>query len=96
LAAIDALIDAANLAQQRNLPRIMVGMVGIPSVRGWKELADELQSLFSLALPDQPKAAAYRFIVAVVPILTGEHPTLEAVQTALKKKRYADRGKLFF
>jgi hypothetical protein len=96
LAALDFLISAARQAQERQLPiTAKKWWEFVPPIKGWKDLAEDIHVLFTFCFPDQPKAAAYRFIAAVAPLLTGEHPTVEAVQTALKKKRYSNRGKFF-
>lgn len=96
LTALDFLISAARQAQERQLPiTSKKWWEFVPPIKGWKDIAEDIQVLFACFFPDQPKAAAYRFIAAVAPLLTGEHPTVEAVQTALKKKRYSNRGKFF-
>jgi hypothetical protein len=94
LAAFDALVTAARAARERGLPLALNTMIALSqSTERWKDFAEELQAIFHSALPSQGKAAAYRFIVAVTPAITGEHPSFEAVQTPLKKKRFVNRGK---
>jgi hypothetical protein len=91
LAAVDALVTAARAARELGLPMAnnMMLVMTTPTKR-WMHYAEELAAIFHTALPDRPKAAAYRFIVEVTPIVTGEHPTLEAVETAFKKKRFVN------
>lgn len=53
----------------------------------WMDIADDLRTEFKIALPGRPDEAAYRFINAVVPTITGENPTTDAIKTAFTKKR---------
>ena len=94
LAACDALVTAAHAARKRGLPLAlnMMLVMSKPTKR-WKDFAEDLRAIFDHALPDRPKAAAYRFIMAVTPAITGQHPTFQAVEAPFKKKRFVDRGK---
>jgi hypothetical protein len=94
LAAFDALVTAAHAARERGLPLAlnMMLVMGKPTER-WKDFAEDLRVIFGHALPGRPKAAAYRFIMAVTPAITGQHPTFQAVEAPFKKKRFVDRGK---
>lgn len=94
LAAFDALVTAAHAARERGLPLVlnMMLVMSKPTER-WKDFAEDLRVIFDDALPDRPKAAAYRFIMAVTPAITGQHPTFQAVEAPFKKKRFVDRGK---
>jgi hypothetical protein len=92
LAAFDALITAARVARELGLPLANnLELVVNPPTERWKDYAEYLQMIFHSALPGRPKAAAYRFIVAVTPAITGQPTTFKAVEAFLKKGRY--RGK---
>ncbi len=91
LAAFDALVTAAHAARKRGLPLALNTVTSKPTKR-WKDFAKDLAAIFQSALPNQSKAAVYRFIVAVTPAITGEHPTFQAVEAPFKKKRFVDRG----
>jgi hypothetical protein len=67
---------------------------------GWKWLADALPKDFINAMkPNNPRFSpglsytgpVARFIAAVAPLLTGEHPTPASVATQLKLRRRANR-----
>jgi hypothetical protein len=53
----------------------------------WEQYARDLMALLRQALPLSTKESGYRFLVAVIPDITGETPTLQAVKTHLKKDR---------
>jgi len=93
LAAFDALVTAAHAARKRGLP-LALNMMLVTSkpIERWKDFAPKLAAVFQSALPSRPKAALYRFIVAVTFIITNKETTFDAVQTAFKKQRF-DRGK---
>ena len=92
LAAIDELVAIARSARERGLPLSNHMITFSPQTERWTHFAELLYSTFMHTLPNQSKAAAYRFVVAVTPLLSHEHPTLEAVQTAFKRNRLVKRG----
>ncbi len=53
----------------------------------WEQYARHLVALLHQALPASSKESGYRFLVAVMPDITGEAPTFQAVKTHLKKDR---------
>jgi hypothetical protein len=53
----------------------------------WEQYARDLIALFRQALPASSKESGYRFLVAIMPDITGETPTFDAVKTHLKKDR---------
>ena len=57
----------------------------------WHTLAPRLAKMFNEILGKQPKDATYRFIVAVIPYLTGEQPNADAVEQAFKRNSFAKR-----
>ena len=59
----------------------------------WEQYARDLIALFYQALSLSSKESGYRFLVAVMPDITGEAPTFQAVKTHLKKDRPVKRGK---
>jgi hypothetical protein len=88
LAAFDAVVAAVTLARQRGLPHISDPIIAMTTqTEEWKHYAKDLERTFHKALPGQAKAAAYRFIVAVTPTITGEQPTVEAVRSHFIKGR---------
>ncbi len=95
LAVFDALAMAALAAKERGLPHLSSPLFMMTDrTEEWKHYAKDLERSFRFALPVQGKAAAYRFIVAVTPTITGELPTFQAVQSHLKKgRRTVNRGK---
>jgi hypothetical protein len=94
LAAFDTLVSAARAARELGLPLANNNEIVMNSPTAlWKHFAEQLAAIFHSALPNESKAAAYRFIVAVTPTITGEHPSFQAVETRIKKKRRVNRGK---
>jgi hypothetical protein len=93
LAAFDALVTAAREASDRGLPQAFVRDPSEPWPERWKDFAERMTDIFHEVLPGHSKAAAYRFIVAVTPAITGERPTFQAVEAHLKKRRQVNRGK---
>lgn len=93
LSAAKELVTSARKVRKHGVPQ-GINMLFLPSlpIKSWMDIATDLQKVFSNALPGQPKAAIYRFIAEVVPAITGETPTVEAVKTAFKKKRVVNRG----
>jgi hypothetical protein len=100
LAAFDALIAALITARERGLPLTFNWMLsslhepilGRPKFR-WLEFVRELYDAFDRAVPNAGKRAIYRLIEAVVPDISGEHPSYDAIETELKRpKRAADRA----
>lgn len=87
LAAIDALLCAAQNVRARKLPLSNLMIAVSPQNETWMHYARRLQEIFQQMLPGRSKAAAYRFIVAVAPLVSGEEPTIQAVTTAFKKRR---------
>ena len=59
----------------------------------WEQYARDLMALLRQALPLSTKESGYRFLVAVIPDITGETPTLQAVKTHLKKDRPVNPAK---
>jgi hypothetical protein len=92
LAAFDALATAARAAHERGLPRAKTVFIETAPTEKWKHFAEYLMAIFQFFLPKQPKTAAYRFIVAVTPDITGEHTTYFTVETTFKKKSFVNRG----
>lgn len=99
LAAFDALVTAAHAARKRGLPLALNMMLVMSKpimskpTKQWMDFAEDLRVIFDHALPNRPKAAAYRFIMEVTPAITGQHTTFQAVEAAFKKERFVDRGK---
>jgi hypothetical protein len=94
LAALDSLISAARVARKRGLPLTLNAMLVAPSpTEGWTDIAEELRELFHSVLPDASKEAGYRFVKAVVPTITGESPSFDAIKTVFKRHRLPNRGK---
>jgi hypothetical protein len=87
LAAFDALIAAAAAAAKCGLPLMLNTMIETEEIRGWRDVAMELEAIFHAALPAAPKEAGYRFIKAAMPDIADEDPDLEAVKTELRQKR---------
>jgi len=92
LAAFDALVTAARAARERGLPRAKTVFIETVPTEEWRHFAEYLMAIFQFSVPKQPKAAAYRFIAAVTPDISGEHTTSSAVETAFKKKSFVNRG----
>ena len=91
LAAFHALDTAAHNARELGLPMVNNPMlVTTPRTEHWMEYAETLAAIFHSALPGRSKEAAFRFIEAVSPTISGENPTFEAIKTAFKKKRFVD------
>jgi hypothetical protein len=91
LSAFDELVKAARAARAVGLPLAPeTGIIETPRTERWSDFAHELQAHFNHALPRRPKDAAYRFIAEVVPAITGEHPSFEAVKTVFKRKLLPD------
>lgn len=98
LSLFNELILTAKAARDLDLPQALNVLFfptrdGRPPIKGWMGIAPELLRAFHYLLPGQPREAAYRFIAAVMPTITNEKPTLEAVKTAFKKKRFVNKGK---
>jgi hypothetical protein len=83
--------DVKGIGSHAELASYMLAM-------GWKSLADALPKVFINAMkPNNPRFSpglSYtgpiaRFIAAVAPMLTGEHPTRASVATQLKSRRRA-------
>lgn len=89
LAAFDALVKAARAAREVGLPMIHNPTLVMGRItQRWRDFGQLLATIFSSSFPDLSVAAAYRFIAAVTPEITGEHPTVEAVKTEFKKRRF--------
>jgi hypothetical protein len=76
------ILAAAHRARHFHLPFAP----GPPKER-LRDIKKELQGIFRDALPNAPDEAGYRFIKAVLPIITGEKLTDPAVKTEILKKR---------
>jgi hypothetical protein len=88
LAAFDALATAGVSARGRRLPHIADPVIAMDGkIEKWEHYAEDLETRFHRVLPGQSKAAAYRFIVAVTPTITGELTTFLAVQNYFKPRR---------
>ena len=59
----------------------------------WEQYSRDLLIQFKHVLPNSKKESGYRLIVAVMPNITGERPTLEAVKSHIKRNRPVKRGK---
>lgn len=94
LATFDALISVARAARECGFP-LTVDPKTIPPLppNHWQHFAQEMVTGFKSLLPKRSNAAAYRFVVEITPKVTGEHPTFQAVESQLKKKRRVNRGK---
>jgi hypothetical protein len=93
LEAFDALMSAARIARERGIPYFPHAFAfGLP-VEHWPAYARNLMELFKLATKVSSKEAAYRFIAAATPGITGETPSLEAVKTVIKRERDKNWGK---
>jgi hypothetical protein len=83
LSALEELMSAAGRASQQRI--LTAPELRIPPVDSWPRYAEVLEQKFHSLLPDQSKEAAYRFIVEVLPWVTGEEPTVDAVEKHLKR-----------
>lgn len=93
LIALDDLTAAAERARELGLPMIFSPELVMSSpTKRWVDIAKDLRWALEMAVPDCSKESVYRFIEAVVPDITGEQPSHEAVKTAFKKKRLENRG----
>lgn len=91
LEAFDALVAAAHAARDVGLPLLQESALALtPRTERWRDFGRELEACFNFALPDRPKEALYRFIVEVTPAITGEHPSVFAVQSEFKRKRLVE------
>ena len=91
LAAFDALVSAADDARELGLPMVNNPMlVTSPRTEHWMDYAETLAAIFRSALPGRSKEAAFRFVEAVSPTISGENPTFEAVRSAFMRKRFVD------
>jgi hypothetical protein len=86
LAALDALVEAANVARRRGLPHTPL-IAFSKRIEAWPHIAEDLFKMIDHVLPTVPKLAAYRFIAAVVPEITEDAPTVQAVRTQIMRKR---------
>ncbi len=86
-------VTAAGAARELGLPMTNNPMLVIapPTDKRWEHFGEQLAAIFHSALPGRSKEAAYRFIKAVVPDITGEQPSFEAIKTAFKKKALSIR-----
>jgi hypothetical protein len=91
LETLERLYQAALAARRLGLPRAFYPAVH--HYTKWKYFASDLAELFHEYLPGHSKEAGYRFIKEVVPSITDETTTIEAVKSQLKKKRPVNRGK---
>jgi hypothetical protein len=93
LAAFDALVSSAQVAHERGLLHLSNPLIslGRPAER-WMDFAEYLAGIFERSLPGRPKDAAYRFIVKVVPNITGEDLVLATVAAAFRQNRFVNRG----
>jgi hypothetical protein len=92
IATIDTLNSAAVYARVHMLfgPGLLTFC---PFTEEWEDSAKRLDKLFNTILGKQSKDATYRFVEAVVPYLTGENPSYDAVRSAFMRGRLVDRGK---
>lgn len=92
IATIDTLNSAAVYARVHMLfgPGLFTFS---PFTEEWQDSAKRLDELFNTILGKQSRDATYRFVEAIVPYLTGEHPPYEGVRSAFMRKRLVDRGK---
>jgi hypothetical protein len=86
LAAFDSLIAAARVACKLGLPMVSRVAIGTP-ISDWRDIAHLLQGLLLQTLPGKPvkglKEGIYRSIAALIPDLTGEHPTRDDIKQEL-------------
>lgn len=93
LAAFNALVEAARAAHEIGLPMIQNPiLVMSPITQRWRDFGQVLAANVRSNFPWLPMAAVYRFIAAVTPEITGEHPTMEAVKTEFKKRRFPEQS----
>jgi len=92
LKTLDTLVAAAQAAKRLSFyPRVVP--FGFEGTTGcWTECVKFLMEAFKLTMGGS-KETAYRFIEAVAPKITGERPTLNAIKTEVKRKRWESRGK---
>jgi hypothetical protein len=98
LAAWDAVIAAVNEACEVGLPLAHHMNVVSSTSETWLDIALELERLFHATLPKCSDPAAYRFIEAVVPGITGEKPSFETIRDVFKpskSSRLVNRGTRF-
>jgi hypothetical protein len=73
-----------------------------PPMESWKTYAADLETWFNLTVdrderrarkkaevncPPRPSNALYRFVVSIIPLLTGEHPSFQAVRSHIARRR---------
>jgi uncharacterized protein YukE len=95
LAVMDGVIAAVAAARATGLPLAHHMNVMAPAYGSWLDIASGLKTLFQAMLPKCSDAAAYRFIEAVVPNITGEKPSFELIKNTLapsKLMRLVNRG----
>jgi hypothetical protein len=61
------------------------------SIGEWKDYAPELADIFCSELPNLGEEATYRFIKWTAPMITGEEPSVGAIEIELKQGRWRDR-----
>jgi hypothetical protein len=81
LEALDALLAAAQVFRERDLPRLPVGALQ-PPVERWKGYATDLVETFQ-QLTGGSVEAGYRFVAATASTITGKEPTVSAVKAAV-------------
>jgi hypothetical protein len=84
LKAINALVAAAEVARKHGFPSLPVGVLDAP-VEHWPGYALILMEAFKAATGGS-KEAAYRFVAAVTPRLTGEEPTVGAIKVEVIRR----------
>jgi hypothetical protein len=85
LEALDALIAAAKVFHERDLPRLPVEALGAP-VERWEGYATDLVETFQ-QLTGGSVEAGYRFVAATASAITGEKPTVDAIKIAIIRKQ---------
>jgi hypothetical protein len=85
LEALDALIAAAKVFRERDLPRLPVEALGAP-VERWEGYATDLVETFQ-QLTGGSVEAGYRFVAATAAAITGEKPTVDAIKIAIIRKQ---------
>jgi len=90
LEALDALVAAAKVAREQRIPLPPIMLLDDRAER-WRTHATSLMDAFKEATGGSAEAG-YRFIAAVVPRLTGEGTTPEAVKIELIRQRARSRS----
>ncbi len=87
LVKFDALIAAVDAFREAYFPSNNRLFSETMYAREWKYFAEALQQIFLSAIPEARKEGAYRFIMAIAPLITGETPSEKAVRSHFMHRR---------